>query len=69
DRDDYVLATKVFFPMGKGVNDRGLSRKHIHSASLQGTPPHPLAEALTVITQEPIRRGPSSQGELRRAPE
>ncbi|MDP9867076.1 aryl-alcohol dehydrogenase-like predicted oxidoreductase [Streptosporangium brasiliense] len=32
DRDDYVLATKVFFPMGKGVNDRGLSRKHIHSA-------------------------------------
>ncbi|WP_433239540.1 aldo/keto reductase [Streptosporangium sp. CA-135522] len=31
-RDDYVLATKVFFPMGKGVNDHGLSRKHIHSA-------------------------------------
>jgi aryl-alcohol dehydrogenase-like predicted oxidoreductase len=28
-RDSYVLATKVFFPMGKGVNDRGLSRKHI----------------------------------------
>lgn len=31
-RDDYVLATKVFFPMGEGVNDHGLSRKHIHSA-------------------------------------
>lgn len=31
-RDDYVLATKVFFPMGEGLNDRGLSRKHIHSA-------------------------------------
>ncbi|MBB4942567.1 aryl-alcohol dehydrogenase-like predicted oxidoreductase [Streptosporangium album] len=31
-RDDYVLATKVFFPVGKGVNDSGLSRKHIHSA-------------------------------------
>ncbi|MFF5207319.1 aldo/keto reductase [Streptosporangium sp. NPDC000396] len=31
-RDDYVLATKVFFPMGDAVNDRGLSRKHIHSA-------------------------------------
>ncbi|MEV0389828.1 aldo/keto reductase [Nonomuraea sp. NPDC050643] len=31
-REDYVLATKVYFPMGKGVNDRGLSRKHIHSA-------------------------------------
>ncbi|MEV7006579.1 aldo/keto reductase [Streptosporangium sp. NPDC051022] len=31
-RDDYVLATKVFLPMGEGVNDRGLSRKHITSA-------------------------------------
>jgi voltage-dependent potassium channel beta subunit len=29
DRDDYVLATKVFFPMGEGPNDSGLSRKHI----------------------------------------
>ncbi|MFD0685639.1 aldo/keto reductase [Actinomadura fibrosa] len=28
-RDDYVLATKVFFPMGPGPNDGGLSRKHI----------------------------------------
>ncbi|MGI5272641.1 aldo/keto reductase [Nonomuraea sp. CA-218870] len=31
-RDDYVLATKVYFPMGPGPNDRGLSRKHIHAA-------------------------------------
>jgi aryl-alcohol dehydrogenase-like predicted oxidoreductase len=31
-RDDYVLATKVFNPMGAGPNDRGLSRKHIMSA-------------------------------------
>ncbi|MCG5214238.1 aldo/keto reductase [Streptosporangium sp. KLBMP 9127] len=31
-RDDYVLATKVFFPVGKGVNDKGLSRKHIMAA-------------------------------------
>jgi 1-deoxyxylulose-5-phosphate synthase len=31
-RDDYVLATKVFFPMGQGANDRGLSRKHVLSA-------------------------------------
>jgi 1-deoxyxylulose-5-phosphate synthase len=31
-RDDYVLATKVFFPMGAGANDRGLSRKHVLSA-------------------------------------
>jgi len=28
-RDSYVLATKAFFPMGDGPNDRGLSRKHI----------------------------------------
>ncbi len=28
-REDYVLATKVFFPMGSGPNDGGLSRKHI----------------------------------------
>jgi 1-deoxyxylulose-5-phosphate synthase len=31
-RDDYVLATKIFFPMGPGPNDRGLSRKHILAA-------------------------------------
>ena len=31
-RDDYVLATKVYFPMGDGVNDAGLSRKHVFSA-------------------------------------
>ncbi|MHA7964469.1 aldo/keto reductase family protein [Paenibacillus sp. CAU 1782] len=28
-RESYVLATKVFWPMGEGVNDRGLSRKHV----------------------------------------
>jgi aryl-alcohol dehydrogenase-like predicted oxidoreductase len=28
-RDSYVLATKVFFPMGEGPNDHGLSRKHV----------------------------------------
>ncbi|MFI6386772.1 aldo/keto reductase [Nonomuraea sp. NPDC050540] len=31
-REDYVLATKVYFPMGKARNDRGLSRKHIMAA-------------------------------------
>ena len=31
-RDEYVLATKVFMPMGDGENERGLSRKHILSA-------------------------------------
>lgn len=29
ERSSYVLATKVYFPMGDGPNDRGLSRKHI----------------------------------------
>ena len=28
-RTDLVIATKVYFPMGKGPNDRGLGRKHI----------------------------------------
>jgi aryl-alcohol dehydrogenase-like predicted oxidoreductase len=31
-REDYVLATKVYFPMGTGPNDRGLSRKHVLAA-------------------------------------
>jgi len=30
-RDDFVIATKVRFPMGDGPNDIGLSRKHILS--------------------------------------
>ena len=29
ERTSYVLATKVWAPMGPGPNDRGLSRKHI----------------------------------------
>ncbi len=28
-RKELVLSSKVFFPTGKGVNDQGLSRKHI----------------------------------------
>jgi aryl-alcohol dehydrogenase-like predicted oxidoreductase len=28
-RESYVLATKVYFPMGDGPNDGGLSRKHV----------------------------------------
>ena len=31
-RDEVVIATKVCFPMGKGPNDYGLSRKHVMSA-------------------------------------
>jgi aryl-alcohol dehydrogenase-like predicted oxidoreductase len=29
NRDDFVIATKVRFPMGQGSNDFGLTRKHI----------------------------------------
>jgi 1-deoxyxylulose-5-phosphate synthase len=31
DREEFVLATKVYMPMGRGENERGLSRKHILS--------------------------------------
>ncbi len=31
DRDRIVIATKVYFPMGEGPNEGGLSRKHIVS--------------------------------------
>ncbi|QAA31969.1 aldo/keto reductase family protein [Clostridium manihotivorum] len=29
ERSSYVVSSKVFFPVGTGPNDRGLSRKHI----------------------------------------
>jgi voltage-dependent potassium channel beta subunit len=29
EKSSYVLSSKVYFPMGDGPNDRGLSRKHI----------------------------------------
>jgi aryl-alcohol dehydrogenase (NADP+) len=32
NRDEVVIATKVYNPMGSGPNDRGLSRKHIMQA-------------------------------------
>src|SRR5574341_1356027 len=31
-RDRFVLATKCFFPMGPGPNDRGNSRRHVLQA-------------------------------------
>ena len=31
-REEVVIATKLFWPMGAGPNDRGLSRKHIFEA-------------------------------------
>jgi aryl-alcohol dehydrogenase-like predicted oxidoreductase len=35
-RQDVVIATKCFFPMSEGINDRGLSRKHIFE-SVEGS--------------------------------
>ncbi|MDI3317199.1 MAG: aldo/keto reductase family protein [Bacillota bacterium] len=35
-RTSYVLATKAFWPVGEGPNDRGLSRKHLME-SLEGS--------------------------------
>jgi 1-deoxyxylulose-5-phosphate synthase len=32
EREKLVIATKVFYPMGDGPNDRGLSRKHIFAS-------------------------------------
>jgi aryl-alcohol dehydrogenase-like predicted oxidoreductase len=32
-RDDYVLATKVYYPMSERPGDRGLSRKHVLAAA------------------------------------
>ncbi len=29
-RESYVLATKAYWPMGDGPNDKGLSRKHVY---------------------------------------
>ncbi len=31
-RSDLVLASKAFWPMSENVNDRGLSRKHLHES-------------------------------------
>ena len=31
-RDQVVIATKAYFPLGAGPNDRGLSRKHLFEA-------------------------------------
>ncbi|MHA2175106.1 MAG: aldo/keto reductase family protein [Candidatus Hodarchaeales archaeon] len=36
DRKDLVISSKVFWPMSDGINDRGLSRKHIME-SIEGT--------------------------------
>ena len=32
DRSDFVISSKVMFPMSTNANDRGLSKKHIHES-------------------------------------
>jgi len=32
NREEYVVATKVYYPTGEGPNNRGLSRKHLMAA-------------------------------------
>ena len=44
-RDQIVVATKVYFPMGKGPNDRGLSRKHLFDAIDAAVQAQPVSSA------------------------
>jgi voltage-dependent potassium channel beta subunit len=58
-RDSFVLATKVYFPMGEGPNDRGLSRKHImeqcnHSLRRLGTDYIDLYQCHRYDTETPL---------------
>lgn len=32
DRSNFIISSKVMFPMSKNANDRGLSKKHIHES-------------------------------------
>lgn len=47
DRDDFVLASKVYFDVGDGPNDGGLGRKHIRE-QIQSTLDHLGTEYLDV---------------------
>jgi 1-deoxyxylulose-5-phosphate synthase len=71
-RDDYVLATKIYFPMGAGRNDGGLSRKHILSgidASLRrlGTDYVDLYQIHRWDYQTPIEETMEALGDVVRA--
>ena len=71
-RENVVIATKLFWPMGDGPNDRGLSRKHIrHSidASLQrlGTDYVDLYQIHRFDKQTPIEETMDALGEVVRA--
>jgi aryl-alcohol dehydrogenase-like predicted oxidoreductase len=71
-RENVVIATKLFWPMGDGPNDRGLSRKHIrHSidASLQrlGTDYVDLYQIHRFDKQTPIEETMDALGQVVRA--
>ena len=71
-RENVVIATKLYWPMSDGPNDRGLSRKHIrHSidASLQrlGTDYVDLYQIHRFDKQTPIEETMDALGELVRA--
>ena len=74
-RDDYVLATKAYFPTGPGPNDQGLSRKHLFAAvdaSLRGWAPtmststRSTAGTTTRRSRRRWRRFTTSSGPARR---
>jgi aryl-alcohol dehydrogenase-like predicted oxidoreductase len=56
ERDSYFLATKVYFPMGEGPNDRGLSRKHITYQCHRYDEDTPLEETLRAL-DDLVRQG------------
>ena len=61
-RDDYVLATKVYFPMGPGPDDRGLSRKHILAAIDASLSPA-RRRVRRPVPDPPLGRGDADRGD------
>ncbi len=59
NRDILVLATKVYFPMGETVNERGLSRKHVH-AQTASFPAPPASRVHRLVPVPPLRYGNSA---------
>jgi len=58
-RDQVVVATKVFHPMGEGPNDRGLSRTHLLDAvhtAFAAVVPGPARAAAVAMSFASTRR-------------
>jgi 1-deoxyxylulose-5-phosphate synthase len=71
-RENVVIATKLFWPMGEGPNERGLSRKHIrHSIDDSlwrlGTDYVDLYQIHRVDKQTPVEETMEALGEVVRA--